>query len=98
MVVSCVWTICRLRGKTGTAKRMILDASGAIFGSPYPHVELAPGYLDGGGARNRPRRRTRLLPMWTVHLMTFAFLLVVGRARLHEPGGFRRRPHHRQAA
>lgn len=78
MVASCMWTICRLRNKTHAAKRMTWAHLGVIFGVI---ILMLNWRVDVWMAAMRGidlAEAHRLLPMWTVHLMTVAFLLVVG--------------------
>jgi hypothetical protein len=78
MVASAVWTICRLRGRTIATGRMTWTHLAVIFGVIILMLNwrldiwmAALGGIDLAEAH-------RLLPMWTVHLLTVAFLLVVG--------------------
>ena len=85
------WTICRLRGRTGAAKRMNLTHLGAIFGILILMLNWRLDIWMAAARGTDLAEAHRLLPMWTVHLMTLAFLLVVGAllAFMNRGGGSR---------
>ncbi len=78
MVASCVWTICRLRSKTHTVKRMTWMHLAVIFGVIILMLNWRLDIWLAAARGTDLAEAHRLLPMWTVHLMTVAFLLVTG--------------------